>query len=248
MTALGLQDVLAAQEKAWSARPLLRRLYGSWYAEIGRRLAPVPGTTVELGSGIGRFKDAFPFVVSTDVEPTRWANEVVDAEALPYPDGSIANLVLIDVFHHLARPARFLGESRRVLAHGGRVLILDPYCSPVSTVAYRLFHHERTDLSGAGLEDDPELAESPLASNQARATIVFFREANRFAESWPELRVVERRRLALVLYPLSGGFSRRQLVPNSLYRPLAVAERALQRLAPLLACRCLVVLERTHAP
>ena len=75
------------------------------------------------------------FVVTTDVEPTPWADHVVDAERLPYGDGSLANLVLIDVFHHLADPAGFLDEASRTLAPGGRVVILDPYCSPVSTLA-----------------------------------------------------------------------------------------------------------------
>jgi SAM-dependent methyltransferase len=240
-----LRDVLAAQDQAWYERPLTRRLYRDWFEEIGARLTSVPGRTVELGSGIGRFTEMFPASVATDVEPTPWAEEVVDAEALPYEAGSLANLVLVDVFHHVARPAAFLDEARRVLAPGGRVLILDPYCSPLSTPAYRLFHHERTDLHGAGLADAPELASSPLASNQARTTLVFFRDEERFRERWPELRVVERRRLALLLYPLSGGFSGRQLVPASLYRPLASLERALGFLAPLAAFRCLVVLERS---
>jgi len=243
-----LRHLLAAQNQAWYERPLVRRLYRDWFEEIGARLASVPGRTVELGCGIGRFKEMFPASVATDVEPTPWAEEVVDAEALPYEKGSLANLVLVDVFHHLARPALFLDEARRVLAPGGRVLVLDPYCSPLSTPAYRLLHHEHTDLHGAGLADEPERASSPLASNQAQATIVFFRNVERLRERWPELRVVERRRLALLLYPLSGGFSGRQLVPASLYGPLAALERGLGFLAPLAAFRCLVVLERTPSP
>jgi SAM-dependent methyltransferase len=242
-----LPEVLAQQERAWNARPLLRRVYEQWYDELGRRLADVPGDTVELGSGIGRFKERFPFVVATDVEPTAWAEQVVDAEALPYPGGSVANLVLIDVFHHLARPARFLDVSTRVLAPGGRILILDPYCSLLSTPLYRLFHDERTDLGGSAFGDEPELASSPLASNQARATLAFFREVQHFRERWPKLELVERRRFSFLVYPLSGGFSRRPLLPAALYEPLAALERRLGFLAPLAAFRCLVVLERAQS-
>jgi hypothetical protein len=55
---------------------------------------------------------------------------------------------------------------------------------------------------------------------------------------------VERQRLALLVYPLSGGFTGRQLLPRAM-EPLANAcERLLTPLAPLLAYRCLVVLER----
>jgi SAM-dependent methyltransferase len=240
-----LGELLAAQEEAWETRPLLRRLYGEWYEEVGAQLSHVPGDTIELGSGIGRFKARFPLAVATDIEPTPWAEEVVDAETLPYENASVANLVLIDVFHHLARPARFLDEASRVLAPGGRCLILDPYCSPISSLAYRFLHHERADLGADGLEDDASVATSPLASNQARATLIFFRQLESFRRRWPELALVERRRFALVLYPLSGGFSRARLVPAASYRPLAVLDRLLAPLAPLAAFRCLVALERS---
>lgn len=239
-----LQETLNEQLRAWEARPLVRRLYLDWFKLLGSRLASVPGASIELGSGIGRFHREFPSIMATDVERTPWAKDVVDAEALPYADGTVSNLVLIDVFHHLGRPARFLDEARRVLVPGGRVLILDPYCSPVSTLAYRRFHHEQTELQAPALDDDEAIAAEPLASNQARTTLVFFRERSAFEARWPELDLVETRRFAFFLYPLSGGFSKRQLVPAFLQRPLRVLERVLTPLAPLAAFRCLVVLER----
>jgi SAM-dependent methyltransferase len=239
-----LQETLNEQLQAWEARPLLRRLYRDWFRLLGTRLATVPGASIELGSGIGRFHHEFPSIAATDVEPTPWADDVVDAHALPYDDSTVSNLVLIDVFHHLGRPARFLNEARRVLAPGGRVLILDPYCSPISTWAYRRFHHELTELNAEAFDDDESIAASPLASNQARATLAFFRERNAFNARWPELEIVESRRFALFLYPLSGGFSKRQLAPAVLQRPLAALERLLSPAAPLAAFRCLVVLER----
>jgi SAM-dependent methyltransferase len=240
-----LQAELARHDAVWSSKALLRRIYRSWYESIAARLAAVPGQTVELGAGIGRFKEVVPGAVATDVEPTPWSDAVVDAERLPYPEGSIANLVLIDVFHHLARPARFLDEAARVLAPRGRVVLLEPYCSPVSTFAYRHFHHEDVDLSSPPFDDDPALDGSPLTANGARPTLVFFRNEGELHARWPELRMVERRRLAFFLYALSGGFSRRQLVPAAAYRPLAALERVLSPLDSLLAFRCLVVLERT---
>ena len=126
-------------------------------------------------------------------------------------------------------------------------MILDPYCSPVSTWAYRRFHHERTDLDAPPFGDDEQVAADPMESNQARATLVFFRNADEFRRRWPELRIVERRRLATVLYPLSGGFSRRQLLPSALYRPFTAVETLGRLLAPLIAFRCLIVLERAAA-
>ena len=239
-----LVEALRGQEASWNARPLLRALYESWFVQVCRALSPAPGRSIELGSGIGTLQRTCPRVEPTDVELTPWASQVVDAEALPYADGALANLVLVDVFHHLARPARFLDEAVRTLAPGGRVVVLDPYCSPVSTRAYKRFHHERTDMSADPFADDASIAEEPLASNQARATLAFFRHADELADRWPALRVVERRRLALFAYPLSGGFTGRQLVPAALGRGLARVEGVLGLLAPLFAFRCLVVLER----
>jgi SAM-dependent methyltransferase len=239
-----LADGLRAQDRAWRERPLVRALYTEWFAEVGARLSRQPGRSVELGAGIGRFHAVHPEVEPTDVTVTPWAETVVDAEQLPYEDATVANLVLIDVFHHVARPARFIDEAARVLVPGGRAVILDPYCSTVSTLAYRRWHHERTDLEAVAFDDDPRVASDPLASNQARATLAFFRGASEFERRWPMLVLAERRRLALLAYPLSGGFGRRPLVTLRVGLALQALERFLSPLAPILAFRCLVVLER----
>jgi len=242
-----LQDELRELRAAWERRPLIRRLYAQWFELVEHALSRVEGPTVELGSGFGALKDALPQVLTTDVEPTPWAEQVVDAEQLPFDDRSVANLVLVDVFHHLASPARFLDEATRVLAPGGRVVVLDPYISPVSRLAYS-FHHERVDLQADAFASDDRVAGAPMASNQGRATLAFFRGADELARRWPALRIVERRRLSLLVYPLSGGFRQRPLLPVRLARPAELLERALAPAARLLAFRCLVVLEREQRP
>lgn len=240
----GLNEHLAEQLRVWESRPLLRRLYADWHDLIDGRLASVDGLSVEIGSGIGGFARGRPGIVATDVEETPWAQMVVDAEDLPFEAASVANLILLDVFHHLAAPARFLSEAVRVLRPGGRIVMVEPYCSPLSTIAYRRFHQEDLDLSAEPLAEEPGLRDAPMDANIAQPTIAFFRRPEVVRERYPELALVERRRMSHAAYVLSGGYSRAQLVPAVAYRPLTLLERGLAPLAPLLAFRCLVVLER----
>jgi len=241
---MSLVEILREHERIWRERPFVRQLYHEWFVLIRDRLARVDGPTVELGGGLGTLRDVVPEVVVTDVEPTPWASEVVDAERLPYGNGTVANLVLFDVFHHLPHPSRFLGEAVRALRPGGRVVLIEPYCSPVSTFAYRHFHHEPVDLTVDPFAESAQSTEDAMDSNSALPTLAFFRRRDELERRWPQLRVVEARRLSFVAYPLSGGFSRPPLVPRVAWPLLRLLERLLPPLAPLAAFRCFVVLER----
>ncbi len=239
-----LVAALLEQEAAWEARPLVRELYRSWFADVARSLAGVAGPSIELGSGIGKLRESIPDIVLTDVEPTPWASQVVDGTRLPFRNESVANLVLVDVYHHLASTSRFFDEADRVLAPGGRVVVVDPYCSWLSSRAYRRLHHEVTDLGAPPFVDDPDVERDPLASNQARATLELFGPTATFAARWPRLRILRRARFAYLAYPLSGGFGRRAFVPTPVGRALLRVEPLLGRLGAIAAFRCLVVLER----
>ena len=123
---------LEIQREAWERRPLVRELYEGWYRRIAGELAPGGAPTVEIGCGIGTLKESIPEVIATDVVETPWTDQVVDASSLTYGDAELSNLVMVDVLHHLSEPIRFLNEARRVLAPGGRVVMVEPYCSPVA--------------------------------------------------------------------------------------------------------------------
>ena len=240
----GLVDTLHEHERIWSQRPLLRRIYREWFELVAAQFARVPGVTVELGCGGAHLREVVPDVVETDVEPTPWADAVVDAEQMAYADRSVANLALVDVFHHLSSVERFLTEATRVLAPGGRIVVLDAYCSLLSTLAYSRFHHERLNLDADPFREDSSIAGDPMDANIARTTLVFFRHAHVLEERWPELTIVDRRLLSFVAYPLSGGYSRPQILPKWAYTPVMALERTLTPARRLLAFRCLVTIER----
>ena len=92
------------------------------------------GSTSELGVGIARFKEVVPAAVETGVEPTPWADRVVGAEHIEYPDGSVANLVPVDV-HHLGRRHVFSTRPTELSA-----TVDDSFCSNRTVRRYRPSH------------------------------------------------------------------------------------------------------------
>jgi len=54
-------------------------------------------------------------VVATDVQSAPWLDCVADAQRLPFADGCAANIVMVDVLHHLALPALVLAVNELCL-------------------------------------------------------------------------------------------------------------------------------------
>lgn len=235
---------IEADREAWQRKPVLRAIYADLYAQIAAECRP--GRTLEIGGGSGNLKARLADVVSTDIQFATWLDAVADAHRLPFQDASFDNIVLFDVLHHLAEPKAFLDEAVRVLRLGGRVVMVEPHITPVSGVVYRLLHVEPVRMS----EDPFALRRSdkprdPYEANQAIPTLLFERHIDRLRDACPRLSLVTLRPLSLFAYPLSGGFQRWSLIPESLVRPiLALEERLLPRLGALMSFRMLATLER----
>jgi SAM-dependent methyltransferase len=232
----------AAHRRAWADNEAVRLLYARWYGRVREQL-PAEGPWVEIGSGPGFARDFIPELQLTDVVQAPWHDRQVDAGALPFADGSLGALVLFDVLHHLPAPARFLAEAGRVLRRGGRLVLCEPYVSPLSFPIYRFFHGERLDLRADPLAEVP--AGDPFDANQAIPTLLLERRPAELARRFPSLHLVHFERLAGPAYPASGGFFRRPLLPLPLWRALLAVEDRLPALAyRLVGFRLLAVLER----
>lgn len=230
----------------WEAKPVLRAVYRAWYERMAALCKP--GRTLEIGGGSGNLKAFAPDVVSTDILFADWLDAMCDAQRLPFADARIDNVVMMDVLHHLERPVRFLEEAARVLRGGGRVVMLEPGITPVSGLFYRFCHPEPVDMSADPMAEGPiDPARDPYDANQAIPTLLFGSGRRRaaFERRFPDLRVATVERLALVAYPLSGGFRPWSLVPAALVGPILALDGAL---APLLGRLCgfrlLIVLEK----
>lgn len=237
------ESLLKRHRVLWERKPVLRAIYTTWYKEIKEALKP--GKTVELGGGSGNLKEYIPEIITSDLIPLPWLDLVLDAHALPIKDESIFNVVLFDVLHHLENPLYFFDEVIRALHPGGRVLLLEPYVSLASYPIYRFIHQEPLDM----YHDPFELRELspnrvPFDANQALATLFFFRYKRRFQETYPSLRLIRCRCLGFLAYPLSGGFDHPSLLPLWALNSVLLIERFLGFLAPILAFRLFVVLEK----
>ncbi len=225
------------------------------------------GTILELGGGSGNFKEYFlahhpqqGTLIASDIVPTRHCDLAADAMDLPFPDASLDNIIMQDVLHHIPFPLRFFAEAQRTLRPGGRIIMTEPYISPFSRLVFKLAHPEPVDLRATLFADNsiqnsefriqnisdpsPLRGTGAFASNQATPTLLFFRDLEKFNARFPHLQIKHRLRRSLLVYPLSGGFSGPKLLPRFL-EPLAwAAEKYLTPLAPLLAFRLLVVIEK----
>jgi SAM-dependent methyltransferase len=248
-----------AHRRAWRDNAALRTLYGDWY---GRVRAQLPGAGlgpfVELGSGPGFARGFIPELQLSDVVRAPWHDHEISAEALPFGDGSVGALVLFDVLHHLATPAAFFAEATRALAAGGRVILCEPYLSPLSYPVYRWLHEEPVvlgvdPLAPLGPDDEGPAGgtnsgnKDPFDANQAIPTLLFARARGRaaFTRRFPRLAIRGVDRFAGLTYPSSGGFTHAPFLPGSPWRALRAIEGVLPEwLFRAIGFRFLIVLEK----
>jgi SAM-dependent methyltransferase len=240
------REILENQLKAWNNKPVLRTLYRQWFNEIERNLTA--GISVEIGCGISRLKEHIPDVVTVDVVKLSWIDAVCDAHELPFRSGSVGNLILFDVLHHLSMPMMFFSEASRVLKPGGRMIIIEPYVSPVSWLIFKFFHPEPIWMACNPLDSGMvKSSNRPFDSNQAIPTLIFFRFLKQWRERFPEFTVKTRKKFAFIAYPATGGFGGRQLLTDRLILLTLSMEKYLGFSAFFTAFRVLVVVEKDYA-
>lgn len=233
--------------RRWRDNEALRELYARWYGRVRARLPPRQlGPWIELGSGPGFARDFIPELELSDVVKAPWHDREMAAEQLSAADGSVGALVLFDVLHHLAAPARFFAEAARVLRPGGRVVLCEPHISPLSYPVYRFFHEEPVVLGVDPLAEQAGPDKDPFDSNQAIPTVLFSRGRDAFEHRFPSLHVGSVEYLAGLSYPASGGFSRRPFLPMPWWHALLHIEDALPAsIYRWLGFRLLAVIEKT---
>lgn len=134
--------------------PIYDRVFtadGSDHAALREALAlPAEGLLLDAGGGTGRvsahLRSYTGGVVVVDVSrgmlaQAREKNALLPAlgqvERLPFADGQFARILIVDAFHHFFHHAEAVEDLWRVLAPGGRLVILEPNIArwPVRLIA-----------------------------------------------------------------------------------------------------------------
>jgi len=239
-------DEISLNLRSWEKKPLLRKIYRGFHESIARHVrTDIGGVTAELGSGIGNIKEVIPQCLRTDLFPNPWLDQTEDAYRLSFKSGSVSNLILFDVFHHLRYPGTAFEEFHRVLKPGGRVIIFDPCLSALGLLTYGLLHHEpiaiRDEIKWKAPDGWSPDGDSYYAAQGNAYRIFFQRQHKDLLKGW---NVITKERRSCISYVASGGYSKRQLYPTQAL-PLMRGVDAICDIAPLLfATRLLVVLDR----
>jgi SAM-dependent methyltransferase len=211
-------------------KPALKAWYEGVYARWAQALEAIPagGVVAEIGSGAAFAKERVPGLLATDTLPYPGVDLVVDGSRLPWADGEVRALFLLNVFHHLGDPAAFLAEAQRVLKPGGLLFLSDQHPGFFAWPILRWGHSEPFDPFS---RDWKAPISGPLSgSNGAAAWMVFQRDLPRFRAEFPGLDFRSYRPFAPLLYWISGGLKAWSLAP----RPLLPLWLGLDRLLLLL--------------
>lgn len=238
-------NIVLRHRNVWKTKKILREIYTEWFEKIKKDLSSTEGITLELGSGSGNFKEFMPESVSSDVESYEWLDYTFDAHKMPFSNKSVSNIVMIDVLHHLNNPVIFLDEAYRVLNNKGKIIMIEPFPTLFSLIVYRLFHPEPFEFN-TDYFTKKELDEKlPWDSNQAIPYLIFFKNIKLFESGFKnKFNILKKEKFCFILYPLSGGFENRQLIPDLFIPLFRKAEKFLSPLKSIMAFRCYIVIEK----
>jgi SAM-dependent methyltransferase len=241
---LDLDDPRVTQLRARIIREkgFLRKLYLEWYSLLLAAVPGGPGRIVELGSGAGFLKDCLPEAITSEVLSLPGVDVRLDARDLPFAQGGLKAILMVDVFHHIPDVPTFLSEAQRCLRPGGVLAMIEPWVTPWSRLVYARLHHEPFDPHAPNwrLPDAGPLT----GANSALPWIVFERDKHYFTRRYRRLSLSCVKPGFPFTYLLSGGISLRSLAPGRCYGLCRGLERACGPLERGLACFAFIVVSR----
>lgn len=211
-------------------KKFLLNLYINWYSIFTEEIKQLPkGKLVELGSGGGFLKELAPEVICSDIIDLPGNDMTFSALEMPFDNGSLSGIFMIDTMHHIPDSEKFLKEVQRTLKSGGKMVMIEPANSFWGRFIYKNFHHEPFEpTSGWTIPQAGPLS----GANGSLPWIVFERDKELFNKKFPDLKIEEIRYIHPLMYLLSGGVSYKQLLPDFLYKPVLLLDTLLSKISP----------------
>ena len=147
--------------------------------------------------GAGRKVDGY---INLDLFPMQDVDVAADAHHLPFPAATFQRVECDAVLEHVSDPQRVMQEIERVLARGGYVHLVTPFCHP--------FHEYPKDYRRFTLDGLKELAGSLEVVSEGWRTgptatlLVFVIEYVKLLLPWRAWRVVSHGVVGWLLFPL----------------------------------------------
>lgn len=215
-----------------------------WYRQLYReqfRELPDPENLriLEVGSGVSPLRRFYPNVITSDVLELDYLDHVFDCHEIDQisalSEESLDVITLTNVLHHLKSPLEFLHRAASKLKPGGKIIATEPYLSVFSTAIFKYFHHEPVDFSIT----QPQLPDvrGPLASaNIALPWLIFvkhphWRESLRAEFDFDDISFSP---FSAISYMVTGGISRRLLIPGLIYKAFFLVDLILSKTFPRL--------------
>ncbi|MGL4632080.1 MAG: class I SAM-dependent methyltransferase [Leadbetterella sp.] len=223
-------------------KPFLKAIYTKWYGMILSSIGlNISGNNLEIGSGAGFFKDLNPNIITSDILALPYIDMEIDAQSLPFQENELDSISMINVFHHIPNPNLFLEEAYRTLKSGGKIIMIEPANTMLGRFIYKNFHHEPFDEKG-----DREIAPgNPLSnSNQALPFIYLKRDKHVFQSQFPKFRIEQMYPHSPFNYILSGGLSKKSLVPEKSFQLFDFIERIFKPLNGMIGLFYFIVITK----
>ncbi|MDA3008649.1 MAG: methyltransferase domain-containing protein [Actinomycetota bacterium] len=123
------------------------RSYFSFLYEIVNQELEKFDSILEVGAGAA-ISEIFlkQRMVRTDILPFNEFDVMghCSMENLPFKESQFDAVLAFDSIHHLEKPSKAILELLRVTREGGKIILVEPFVSPLSYLPYKMFHHEDT--------------------------------------------------------------------------------------------------------
>lgn len=91
---------------------------------------------LDVGASSKSYRNFFPNKISVDLDPDSQPDIVADAHHLPFKDAEFDMVLCTEVLEHVHEPQTVIGEIRRVLKPGGKVVLTTRFMYPLHEVPH----------------------------------------------------------------------------------------------------------------